>query len=193
VLLPLQENCEVSADGNGHQTETHPSSQTGAFDMKKLSIATVIVAVATTAVLASANRCVASAKDAQKQPSVIALVDLGEILKNDPARKQKMSAMKADVQSATDEIKKEKTKLEERIAKDGSALRLKIGLQKRNFVQREAQLLLTVYEQATEQIDEYARTHDVDVVLNFTSKLPDSQNPQAIIRHINRQIVWQDN
>jgi Skp family chaperone for outer membrane proteins len=140
----------------------------------------------------------------------VVLLDVSYIMKNHKRRKAMMEQMKVDMQRATAEAKSQSDtirKLVERLkgikpgtpeykTGEAEALRLKseldikMQLQKREFMQREAKILYNVYQEIKQEVNYYATAKNVSMVVQFNGDKVDKDNPQDIIRGINQSVVW---
>ena len=144
-------------------------------------------------------------------PGNIALLDVTYIFEKHPRFKATMDEMKGDVQRAEGEVKKEGEtlralmeklagfkgtpdykKMEEDIAKRDADLKLRIQLQRKEFVQREARIYLNVYREIQDEVDYYCRQNGVDMVLRFSGDPVDVDNPNSVLGFVNKPVVWYD-
>ena len=140
----------------------------------------------------------------------VALLDVSYIMKNHNRRKAMMENMKADMERATAEARSQSEtirKLVEQLKginpgtpdykmREAQALKLKseldikMQLQKREFMQREAKILYNVYQEIQQEVNYYATANNVAMVIQFNGDTVDKENPQDIIRGINQSVVW---
>ena len=144
------------------------------------------------------------------RPPVIALLDVAYIFKNHPRFKAMMAEMKADVERAEATVKKEgegirsqaeRLKdfrqgtpdykgLEEELTKRQADLSVRIQLQKKEFLQKEARIYYTVYQEIFQEADYYAQQNGIDMVLRFNGDPVDVEKPDDVLRDINKPVIW---
>ncbi|MCE5301709.1 MAG: OmpH family outer membrane protein [Planctomycetaceae bacterium] len=150
---------------------------------------------------------------AQNRPAAgpnVALLDVSYIFKNHARFKAMMEEMKADVERAEVQVKGERDtinklverlqeihkgtpdykQMEQEIAKRQADLAVRVNLQKNEFVQREAKIYYTVYQEISQATDYYARQNGIDMVLRFNGDPVDTEQPQSVLAHINKPVVW---
>lgn len=140
----------------------------------------------------------------------IALLDVSYLFKNHARFKGMMEDMKADVQTAENQVKAERdaiTKLaerlgefrkgtqeyqqsEEQLARRQADLAVRVNLQKGEFMQREAKIYYTVYQEIGQATDYYCKQNGVDMVLRFNGEKVDTDQPQSVLTYINKPVVW---
>jgi Skp family chaperone for outer membrane proteins len=140
----------------------------------------------------------------------VVLLDVSYIMKNHKRRKGSMKQMKVDMDRATAAAKSQSDtirKLVEQLkvitpgttdykTREAQALRLKseldikMQLQKREFMQREAGILYTVYREIQQEVSSYATANNIAMVVQFNGDKVNKDNPQDIIRGINHSVVW---
>lgn len=153
---------------------------------------------------------VAPAARAPHGPPVIALLDVSYIFKMHTRFKAMMNEMKGDVERAESTMKKERDQimamaerlkelrqgtpdyktLEEDITKRQADLSVRVSLQKKEFLQREAKIYYTVYQEIAQETDYYAKQYGIDMVLRFNGDQVDVEKPDDVLRDINKPVVW---
>ena len=157
---------------------------------------------------------------AQGQPGVaqpmagprIALIDVTHIFKNHIRFKGMMGDMKNDVKKAESWVKGERIavgKLAERlqefnkgtpdykamkeeVARRQADLSVKVQLQRNEFLEREAKIYYTVYQEIWQATDYFARQPNIDIVFRFNGNEVNPDLPQEVLSNINKQVVWYD-
>lgn len=142
--------------------------------------------------------------------TAIAVLDVSYVFKNHARFKTMMQQMQAQVEAAEQEVKKEREQLkqlaerleehragtpdykqlEEQLARKQSDLNTKIQLQKKEFLQQEAKVYHTVYQEMMQEVDYYAATNGIGLVLRFNGDPVDAQKPEDVLRQINQPIIW---
>jgi outer membrane protein len=140
----------------------------------------------------------------------LALLDVSYIFKNHARFKSMMEEMKADVQRAEDQVKAERKAindlraqlgefqpgtqdykdLEAVITKRSSDLAVQVQLQKKEFLQREAKIYHTVYQEILQEVSYYAAVNGISMVLKFNGDQADPNQPEEVIRDINKPVIF---
>jgi len=140
----------------------------------------------------------------------IALLDVSYVFKNHVRFKASMAELQADVEGAETAVKKERDQLkaladrltehrsgspeykqlEEEIARLQSNMAVKVQLQKKEFLQREAKIYHTVYREIMQEVDYYAASNGIAMVMRFNGDEVDASKPEDVLRDINKPIVW---
>jgi len=142
----------------------------------------------------------------------IALLDVSYIFKNHPRFKAMMEEMKADVDRAESDVNRERDSLrklveqldnfrkgtpdykamEEEIARKEADLTVKVQLQRKDFLSREAKIYHTVYQEIEQEVDYYCANKGIDMVLRFNGDPVDVNKPDSVLSYINKPVVWYD-
>jgi Skp family chaperone for outer membrane proteins len=142
----------------------------------------------------------------------IALLDVGRIFKSHERFKAMMQGMKADVENAERAVKNEQAEIktldeksqdfhkgtveynqmEKELANRQAALSVKVTLQKNEFLQREAKIYHSVYQEICQVTDYFAKQHRIDMVLRFNSEEVDVDRPDSVLSRINNPVVCYD-
>lgn len=144
------------------------------------------------------------------RPSSIGLLNVGYLFENHPRLKQMREEMKADVERADqvvraeqENIKKQAESLEqyrgtpdakaieEQVARRSSELKLQVAMQRKEFMLREARMYHQTYQEIYQEVEYYCQQNGVDLVLRFNADKVDMENPESVLVHVNRPIVWQ--
>ena len=140
----------------------------------------------------------------------IVLIDVNYIFKNHDRFKSMMNDMKNDVKQAEDTVNAEKTRVEtlikrrdefskgtndyrvldEDITRAKAEMAVKIQSQRNDFLQREAQIYHTVYQEILLATDYFCKQNGIDIVLRFNGDPVDPQRPDSVLQFINRPVVW---
>jgi Skp family chaperone for outer membrane proteins len=138
----------------------------------------------------------------------IVLLDVSYVFEHLPRFKQMMDEMKADVDRAEQDVKTDREAikklvdrmegfkgtadykaLEEEVAKRNGNLAVKIQLQKKEFLQREARIYHNVYKEIQQEVDYYCQANGIDMVLRFNGDPVDVERPDSVLAFINRPVV----
>ena len=175
---------------------------------------TVLLAATATVVLWSTLLCLtaqaqAPARAPQAAPQ-IALLDVSAVFKNHRRMQAMMDDMKKDVERAEQAVRAEREAIrnlaerlkefrkgtpdyraiEEELTKKQADLSVRIQLQKKEFLQREAKIFYTVYQEIQQEVAYYASAYGVSLVLRSSSEQADIENPQEVLAYLNRDVVW---
>jgi Skp family chaperone for outer membrane proteins len=154
-----------------------------------------------------------SGQPAAGQPSPgqnIALLDVTYIFKNHAGFKAEMERMKADVQAAEGNIKAQRDKLakvaedmqnyrkgtpeykaaEEQLANGQAKMSLDVQRQKKDFLQKEAAIYNSVYQEIFRVTDYYCKQNGIDLVIKFNGDPVDVDQPDSVLAYINKPVVW---
>ena len=140
----------------------------------------------------------------------IALLDVTYIFKNHVRFKAEMERMKADVQRAESDIKAQRDKLakvaedaqnfrkgtpeykaaEEQLANGQAKMQVDVQRQKKEFLQNEAKIYNSVYQEIYQVTDYYCKQNGIDLVVKFNGDPVDVDQPDSVLAYINKPVVW---
>jgi Skp family chaperone for outer membrane proteins len=143
-------------------------------------------------------------------PPTIAIIDLNRIFKDLIRFKAMRDAMTADVQQAEAQAKRDQEelqalakqlqdmkpghqdykRLDEDVTTRNAQLTARIRSQSKDFQQREAQIMYTIYQEITDEIKLFATHNGITLVLRFNGEAPDVNVPQDILREVNKPVVY---
>lgn len=141
------------------------------------------------------------------------MLDVSFVFKNHTGFKARTAALKTEVEQVQQRLKVEKeaidkmilnlkdlqktkpgslevNQLEEEIARRQADLEIQSRLQNKEFMQKEAQIYHAIYKELEEEVGYFATQNRIDAVMRFNGDSVDSQQPNEIIRHVNKQVVW---
>jgi Skp family chaperone for outer membrane proteins len=144
--------------------------------------------------------------------SRLALLDISRIFKNHQRFKSMLDQLKADADQAEAKVKTDREaigklvetmqeyrkgtpeykQMEEELAKRQADLTVGINLQKNDFMQREAKIYHSVYQEVWEATDYFCKQHQIDMVLRFNGDPVDVERPDSVLAYINKPVVWYD-
>ena len=148
---------------------------------------------------------------AQQPPAGgIAVIDVSKIYKNHARFKEMMTGMEREIQQAEESVRKDKDaikqlgerlegyhpgtaeykQLEEELANRSSQLNVRIQLQKKDFLQKQAKIHYSVYREITQEVERYAAATGTVLVLRFNGDEVNLEKPDDVLRQINQQVVW---
>ncbi len=145
-------------------------------------------------------------------PTHVAVIDVGYIFKNHNAFKAAMDKMKDEVLAAENSLKAERDringlmeqikgfnvgtpeyrKLEGEVAKAQGDFNVTAQLQKKDFMDREAQVYMQVYSQIERAVAQFARENGIAVVHRFDGDPVDNSDRNRILGNITKPIVYFD-
>jgi Skp family chaperone for outer membrane proteins len=142
----------------------------------------------------------------------LAVVDVAYIFKNHARFKQQMEAMKAKVDAAEAELKRDQEdykhmadqlknyqpgspdykKTEDDMLKKQGELNLKVSLQKKDFMEQEGRVYFNVSREIDDAVKQLATKNNIVLVLRFNGDPVDPVDRNDILRGINKPIVFYD-
>jgi len=151
----------------------------------------------------------APARAPQARPQ-IALLDVSAVFKNHRRMQAMMEDMKKDVENAEQQVKAQRDAMrslaerlkdfrkgtpdyravEEELTQKQADLSVRVQLQKKEFLQREAKIFYSVYQEIQQELQYYASQTGVTMVMRTSSEQPDIENPQEVLAYLNRDVVW---
>lgn len=140
----------------------------------------------------------------------VAVIDVGYIFKHHGRFKAAMEKMKDEVMQAENSLKAERDrvnglmeqlqgfkvgspehkKLEAEIAKAQGDFNVTAQLQKKDFMEREAQVYMQVYQEIEKAVERFAQQHRIAAVFRFDGEPIDGSNRDQILRGITKPIVY---
>lgn len=147
---------------------------------------------------------------APRTGQAIALLDVSYIFKNHTRFKAMMADIQTDVERAGTQMKTERDtvkslseqlrdfrpgsanykQLEEQVATRTSQLQVQLQLQRKEFLQREAKVYHTIYQEVQQEVEYYASSAGIAMVLRFNGDPVNQDKPDDVLRGINSQVVW---
>ncbi|RCS54593.1 OmpH family outer membrane protein [Bremerella cremea] len=142
----------------------------------------------------------------------IAVIDIPVIFKNHALFKKQMDDLKASVDAAEAALTKERDSmktmvdelqgykagtpefkaLEEKLAQLQAGLQVKVGMQKKDFMEKEARVYYNTYNQVTQTVATFAQRHNITLVLRYNSNDIDPTNRQSVLEGVNRPVIYQN-
>jgi Skp family chaperone for outer membrane proteins len=136
----------------------------------------------------------------------IAVVDIGKVFKDYNKFKEMMDRLKGEVDGKEQELRKQEQQIQvlaeqikamkdpndqERVAKEANDKKFEFERNRQKYrdelVQQEAEVYKTCYKELTELLKQYSSENGIHLVMRVQEE---SDNPQAILQTINRQIVY---
>jgi Skp family chaperone for outer membrane proteins len=142
----------------------------------------------------------------------VAVVDISYIFKNHKRHQATIEAMKAEMTSTEAELKADSEKirqmeeqrnaynagapeykqLDEELARSIAEFKLKMDRLRKEFMEREAKMYYQAYLEVSDAIKYYAERHDIGVVIRFNGDKVDGNSREAVLREINKTVVYQN-
>ena len=173
---------------------------------KMISFATAVACLASFALSAQAQ---------QGGPGSVAVIDISRIFKEHKRFRASLEDMKKDVQAAEASLRKDGDAIkkmvedlksgpyaagspqyksaEEAIATRQAQLQLKMNLQKRDFMQQEAQIYYNIYKEVEQEVAYFAQRHRINLVLRYNNIEMKPENREGVLAGVNRAVVYQNN
>jgi Skp family chaperone for outer membrane proteins len=139
----------------------------------------------------------------------VALVDINYIFEKHARFKTMMNDLKADVERAEQEIQQKRDglqkrlqdleryrgtadykRMEQELAKENGDLAVEMQLKRKEFVQREARIYYTVYQEILQEIEYFCNAQGIDMVLRFSGDPVDVEDPNKVLARMNQDVVW---
>ena len=169
-------------------------------------LAAVLVAFTATAQPGPARGATAP----QAATSRVAMLDVSYIFKNHTGFKAQTAQMRAQVDQAKERMKAEEEtlakmiqdlkamqsgsaeykQLEEHIARRRADAQIQLQLQNKEFMVKEANIYHDVYREIESDVAYYAQQAGIDAVLRFNGDPVEKDQPNQILRNVNKQVVW---
>jgi len=142
--------------------------------------------------------------------TAVALLDINHIFKSHSRFQAMKESMKSDVAQAEAQVKKEKetirslaerlkdfkpgtpdyNQLEQEIVSRRADLEVLVQRHRREFLQNEAKIYHNVYKEILQEVEYFATNHNIGIVLRFSGEPVDTDNPEAVLRDINKSVIW---
>lgn len=144
----------------------------------------------------------------------VALLDVAYIFKNHVGFKQSMDGLRAQKKTIEDQILADRNRLmekrkkgsetykvgtpgykqfEQELANEAADAQVKMELQKKELMEQEAQVYLATYNQVVQSVQAIAKQYQISLVLRYDSQPIDPNNPNDILKGINRAVIHQQN
>jgi outer membrane protein len=91
-----------------------------------------------------------------------------------------------DYKAGTDDYKQIELELAKRNA-NGNVL---MQTQKKDFLEREAKMFYTIYQEVSEEIKTFSERNGINLVLRFTGDPVDVDDPQQVVKELNKGVVY---
>ncbi len=140
----------------------------------------------------------------------VAILDLTYIFKNHPRFQAMTEAMRGEVDAAEKQLSVERDamqnlaksieqykrgtpeykQIEEELIKRQNDLQLKVNLQKKTFLEQEAKIYYTIYQEVNDHVRYFADSNGVSLVLRFNGDPIDRNDPQEVLKELNKSVIY---
>lgn len=168
------------------------------------------VAASVVAVGLSGSSALAQGGSPAQTPGGIALLDVSRVFKEHARFNAEMNGMKAEVQAAeasmktkADELQQgveqlkelapgssDYKQLEEYLANSRATMQVDVQLRRKEFLQKEAKIYHMVYREVQQEVEYFAGRYGISAVLRFSNDRANVQQPDEVLRDINKSVVW---
>lgn len=174
--------------------------------MKKSTLLALLLAVAMSPVLVHAQ--------APRPSGTVAILDLTYIFKHHKRFNELTAAMRQDVERAEQALNVDRgameklaeplkgdnavykrgsaeyKQLEDELIKRQTELQTKVTLQRRQFLEQEAKIYYTVYQEVLDHVKTYSEQNGVSLVLRFNGDPIDRNDPQEVLKELNKSVIY---
>ncbi|HEX4130980.1 MAG TPA: OmpH family outer membrane protein [Pirellulales bacterium] len=174
--------------------------------MKQHSVVVLLAA----SVLAVLGLVSSAHAQSMRQPSPVAVIDVAYIFKYHTRLQALTADLQRDIQQAEKEVQEarqalqklserledykrgspEYKALEEEIVKRNADMQLKVNIQKRNFVEQQAKMYLSVYRELCDEVKAYCDSAGVNLVIRFNGDPADTNDPDEIFKDLNKTVIY---
>ncbi len=143
-------------------------------------------------------------------PGGVAFLDITKVFKSHARFNELMAELKADETKAEGQMKgevdyvnrmmedlklakpgtEEYSSREQEIARRRADMNVRIQLQRKEFLVREAKIYNQVYQEIAKEVEMFATANGIGTVLRVTGDQVDPNDPQAVLQNINRQVIY---
>jgi outer membrane protein len=147
-----------------------------------------------------------------QSPGNVAIVDLAYIFEQHQGFKVRSDALKGEAETAEAVLKREGEALrqlvdklnefkpgspeykqmEEEIAKREADLKVKLHIQRKEFIQKEAKVYYTVYQEIFQEVQAFCQANGIMLVLRFDGNSIDPDNPPEVVKQMQKLVVYND-
>lgn len=118
-----------------------------------------------------------------------AAVDMAQL--DIKTRQEKLKQMQMKLQESTPGSPDFKT-LETQLTKELADLNLSVQLERKRFIEREAQMAYDLYKQVRDEVANYCRQNGIRLVMRFNGEPLDMSKPEQIAEQLNRNVVYHE-
>lgn len=145
-----------------------------------------------------------------QSPSHVAVIDMTDIFEKYSGFQSRKVALQREIDKAEGELKSmqdvmknlaeqlkelkpgapEFKRIEEELAKLNAQAQLKMQLQKKEFLDREAKMFYTTYQEVMDEVKVFCERNLISLVLRFTGEPVDIDDPQQVVKELNKGVVY---
>jgi len=143
-------------------------------------------------------------------PAGVAFLDVPKLFKNHARFTELMGELKGDETKAETAMKgqvdyvnrmmedlklakpgtEEYSTREQEIARRRADMNVRIQLQRKEFLVREAKIYNQVYQEIAKEVEMFSAANGISTVLRVSGDQVDPNDPQAVLQNINRQVIY---
>lgn len=174
--------------------------------------ATIVACTLVFSISAAKAQSVSPRSSAPASGDRVAVIDINYIFKNHNRFKKMVEDWKTDLKVVENQFRKQNDeiknlaerasqfeigspdykRLETDVAKRRADLQVKMQLQKKDLMEREAKMYLNIYNEIQKHVNYFARTHNITLVLRFNREPIKAEDPRAIQQGLLRPVVYQN-
>jgi len=180
---------------------------------RQVSILTIMAAAAISVCVAGNSQAQApNPAGANASKYGVAVVDIPYVFKNYERFRATSENMKKEMETIDANVKAERSqiaateqerskynpgtaeykKLDEEMARQMAEFQLKTSKLQKDFMERQAKLYYQTYLEVVDAVNQYAKSHNIGMVLRFNGEPVDPNRREDVMRDINKQVVVQD-
>jgi Skp family chaperone for outer membrane proteins len=143
----------------------------------------------------------------------VVVIDIAFIFKNHVRFNARMNEIKTDIEAFEAQIKSEQQalatrgeqlkqyapssqeyrNLETEIAKAGADMQVKVGMKRKDFLEREARVYYEVYQEIYQTVAVFCQRNSIRLVLRFNGDDMKPDDRASVLQGVNRAVVFQQN
>jgi Skp family chaperone for outer membrane proteins len=141
----------------------------------------------------------------------VVVIDIAFIFKNHVRFNARMNEIKTDIEAFEGQIKAEQAALQARseglkaftpssqeyrnlegeLAKAGADMQVKVGMKRKDFLEREARVYYEVYEEIRLSVMNFCQRNRIELVLRYNSDEMKPDDRASVLQGVNRAVVFQ--
>ncbi len=156
------------------------------------------------------HRAAEGAVDGISPRITVAVLDVGNVLKECKHFKAAMEKMQTEVKEAETRVKNEREKIksqleeaqklpagsderlqtEDKLNKIEAAIEATVSVQKKTFLREEANVYYETYRKMSNEVEAYAKANGTEIVIRVNNAPVDISKADSVLAHINRPVLW---
>ena len=125
----------------------------------------------------------AAAAAATNIPHKVGLIDMAFVFKN----YKKFETLREDLKVEIAQSEEQAKEMQKEIVEYQQKLK---DLKEGEFLKKESQIYLQVYNEVSRMVEKYATHFNYTLIIRFNREDLDTENPQALLQGMNRQVVY---